>query len=120
MRPDDTEELLALRIGITNLVNRTTATAAELARAELREGGARLVQTIDRKRPAAVGVLGVTAYRAAFASPGAKVGRQPDALAGAILWVLPNPSGLNAHYQLPALVALFRQFREDIGFEAPA
>jgi TDG/mug DNA glycosylase family protein len=120
MRPDDTEELLALRIGITNLVNRTTATAAELTAAELREGGARLVQTIDRDGPAAVGVLGVTAYRAAFATPRAMVGRQPDPLAGAILWLLPNPSGLNAHYQLPALVALFRQFREDIGFEAPA
>jgi double-stranded uracil-DNA glycosylase len=118
MQPDETEELLALGIGITNLVNRTTATAAELTSTELREGGARLVETIDRDRPAAVGVLGVTAYRAAFARRSAEIGRQEDRLAGSVLWVLPNPSGLNAHFQLPALVALFHEFRQDIGFTA--
>lgn len=117
MRPDETSELLALGIGITNLVNRTTATAAELTREELRNGGARLRAMADRDRPRAIGILGVTAYRAAFDAPRAAVGRQDDPLADAIVWVLPNPSGLNAHYQLPALVALFRQFREDIGFE---
>ena len=118
MQPDETEALLDLGIGITNLVNRTTATAAELTAAELREGGARLVETIERDGPAAVGVLGVTAYRTAFGDAGATVGRQTGLLGGAILWLLPNPSGLNAHYQLPELVALFRQFREDVGFEA--
>ncbi len=112
LRPDETDELLELGIGITNLVNRTTATAAELGRDELRAGGGRLTKTVATYRPRTVAVLGVTAYRAAFDRPKAVVGRQPEAVAGSDLWLLPNPSGLNAHYQLPALVELFRQFRE--------
>jgi TDG/mug DNA glycosylase family protein len=117
MGPDEPEDLLAMGIGITNIVNRTTATAAELGADELRAGGMRLRATVERDRPDAVGVLGVTAYRGAFGDARAQIGRQREPLAGAVLWVLPNPSGLNAHYQLPALVALFRQFRQDIRFE---
>ncbi len=117
MEPDEPDELLAMGIGITNIVNRTTATAAELGGDELRAGGSRLRATVEGDRPDAVGVLGVTAYREAFGDARAQIGRQADPLAGAVLWVLPNPSGLNAHYQLPALVDLFRQFRQDISFE---
>lgn len=112
LAPDETDELLALGIGITNIVNRTTATAAELTRDELRTGAERLRATVRRYRPRTVAVLGVTAYRAAFDQPKVVLGRQPDALEGADLWVLPNPSGLNAHYQLPALVEVFGGLRE--------
>ena len=114
LRPDETDTLLGERLGITNIVNRTTATAAELGPDELRAGGARLRATVARYRPRVVAVLGVTAYRAAFGRPKAAVGRQPERLEGAELWVLPNPSGLNAHYQLPQLVALFSDFRDAI------
>ena len=120
LRPDETEALLELGLGITNIVNRTTATAAELTPDELRAGGDRLRATIATYRPCVVAVLGVTAYRAAFGRPKAAVGRQPEALHGAELWVLPNPSGLNAHYQLPQLVELFAQFREAIRRPLPA
>jgi TDG/mug DNA glycosylase family protein len=115
LAPDDTAELLALGIGITNVVNRTTATAAELGRDELRAGGMRLVQTVATWRPRTVAVLGVTAYRAAFDVPRAQLGRQPESIGDRPVWVLPNPSGLNAHYQLPRLIELFRQFRTEAG-----
>ena len=111
LRPDETDALLELGLGITNIVNRTTATAAELTPDELREGGDRLRVTIAAYRPRVVAVLGVTAYRAAFGRPKAAVGRQPETLDGAELWVLPNPSGLNAHYQLPALVERYGELR---------
>jgi TDG/mug DNA glycosylase family protein len=115
LAPDEPAALLELGIGITNLVARTTATAAELSKAEVRAGGMRLRQTIRRYRPRVVAVLGVTTYRTAFDKPGAVTGHQPEDLEGAQLWVLPNPSGLNAHYQLPALVTLFTELREAIG-----
>jgi TDG/mug DNA glycosylase family protein len=114
LAPDETAELLANGIGITNLVNRTTATAAELRPDELRAGAARLRATVARWRPLVVAVLGVSAYRLAFEAPGARIGRQPEALEGATLWVLPNPSGLNARYQLPQLVELFERLRADM------
>lgn len=113
MAPDETEELLALGIGITNVVNRTTATAAELSTEELRAGGERLRRTVETWRPRTVAVLGVTAFRAAFRDPRAGVGRQPEPIGEAPVWVLPNPSGLNAHYQLPQLIDLFREFRTE-------
>jgi TDG/mug DNA glycosylase family protein len=111
LRPDEPDELLALGIGITNLVNRTTATAAELTADELRAGAARLRSIVRRERPRVVAILALTAYRTAFERPMATVGRQPGGLEGAELWVLPNPSGLNAHYQLPELTALFAGLR---------
>jgi TDG/mug DNA glycosylase family protein len=115
LEPDEPDTLLALGLGVTNLVARTTATAAELRPEELRAGGERLRATVRRWRPRAVAVLGVTAYRAALARPRATIGRQPEDLTGAPTWVLPNPSGLNAHYQLPELVELFRELRIAIG-----
>jgi TDG/mug DNA glycosylase family protein len=112
LKPDETGALLDLGIGITNLVNRTTATATELGRDELRAGADRLRATIKRWQPRTVAVLGVSAYRIAFDRPKAAIGRQPEQLAGVDVWLLPNPSGLNAHYQLPALVALFSSLAE--------
>jgi len=99
--------LLAGGYGITNLVARTTATADELTREELVTGRRRLDRLVRRYAPRWVAVLGVGAYRTAFGRPMARVGEQAEFLAGARLWVLPNPSGLNAHYQLPDLVREF-------------
>jgi TDG/mug DNA glycosylase family protein len=97
--------------GLTNLVRRATATADELTAAELAAGARALVRKVRRYRPAAVAFLGVTAYRTAFSCPRAALGRQPEALAGAVVWVLPNPSGLNAHYQLADLARLYAELR---------
>ncbi len=99
--------LLERGYGITNLVARATAAADELTRDELVAGRRRLERLVRRHRPAWVAVLGVGAYRTAFDRPRATVGRQPESIAGAGLWILPNPSGLNAHYQLPDLVHEF-------------
>ena len=104
-------ELLTVGVGITNLVARATAAAAELSRAELVAGGRRLRTTAIRLRPAHVAVVGMGAYRTAFARPRASVGRQPEPLGPATLWMLPNPSGLQAHYQLPELVDAFAELR---------
>jgi double-stranded uracil-DNA glycosylase len=109
--PTDADELLALGHGITNIVNRTTATAAEVTRDELRAGASVLVNKIMQFRPRVVAFLGLQAYRFAFDQPKATVGPQPEPLGGARTWLLPNPSGLNAHYQLPDLVRLFRELR---------
>lgn len=111
LHPSEQRQLLASGYGITNVVNRATVRADELGPAEFIAGGKRLAQKIKRYRPRAVAFLGVGAYRAAFALPKANVGRQPALLAGAVVWVLPNPSGLNANYQLDALAKLFRQVR---------
>jgi TDG/mug DNA glycosylase family protein len=105
LHPEDTDALLAAGIGITNLVNRATARADELTDDEIRAGVPRLAGTVRRWRPRSVAVLGITAYRTAFRRPKAVIGPQPESLEGAALWVLPNPSGLNAHYQQPALTA---------------
>jgi TDG/mug DNA glycosylase family protein len=114
LTPWDGEAMLTAGFGITNLVNRTTATAAELGPGEIREGGRHLVDTAARYRPAVIAILGVTVYRLAFDRPKAVIGPQSERLGPSGLWVMPNPSGLNAHYQLPALVALFSQLRESI------
>lgn len=111
LRPDEPGALQAAGIGITNLASRATARADELAPDEIRAGLPALRRLVERWRPPLVAVLGVTAYRIAFGRPGARVGRQPEALAGAQLWVLPNPSGLNAHYQQPALTAAYAELR---------
>jgi len=113
---DPAEERLLLDwgYGITNLVMRASATAAELSREELRQGGALLLEKVERYRPRAVAVLGVGAYRTAFERPKAALGRQPEDLGPALVWVLPNPSGLNAHYQLDDLAALFAQVRQEV------
>jgi len=105
LHPEETDALLAAGIGVTNLVNRATARADELSDEEIRAGVPRLTATVGRCRPRSVAVLGITAYRTAFGRPKAVIGPQPEDLAGVPLWVLPNPSGLNAHYQQPALTA---------------
>jgi TDG/mug DNA glycosylase family protein len=111
LAPDEEDELLTLGLGITNLVERATAGAADLGAAELREGGARLAAKAAAARPRMVAVLGVGAYRTAFARPGAAVGPQPDPIGGSAAWLLPNPSGLNAHYQLADLAGAFADLR---------
>ncbi|MBB4925149.1 G/U mismatch-specific DNA glycosylase [Kitasatospora kifunensis] len=112
LRPDEQGELLELGLGITNVVARASAKADELTRAELKEGGAALVERVARLRPRVLAVLGIGAYRTAFGHPRAAVGRQVDGLGETEVWVLPNPSGLNAHYSLDALAAEFRKLRE--------
>lgn len=96
-------------IAITNLVRRATARASELTRDELREGAAALADRVRAWSPAVVAVLGLTAYRTAFGQPRATAGEQPGGLAGARLWVLPNPSGLNAHETVETLAAAYRE-----------
>ena len=109
LHPSENQALLELGYGLTNLVNRGTAAADELAPAELAEGGRRLAAKVRRYRPRAVAFVGLGAYRTAFGRPKATLGLQPEPLEGAEVWVLPSPSGLNANYQLPALIQLFRQ-----------
>ncbi|WP_408898337.1 mismatch-specific DNA-glycosylase [Nocardioides sp. R1-1] len=96
-------------IGITNVVPRATAKASELSTEELRAGGARLTALVARERPRVVAIAGITAYRTAFARPKAVPGRQDEDLAGARLWVVPNPSGLNAHETVASLAAAYRE-----------
>jgi len=98
-------------LGVTNLADRPTRAASELADEELRAGRAALEALARRWSPRVVAVVGVGAYRVAFERPRATLGLQPEALAGSALWVLPNPSGLNAHYQLPDLARLYGELR---------
>jgi double-stranded uracil-DNA glycosylase len=109
LRPSEQAELLRGGCGITNLVNRGTATAAELSPEEFVTGRRRLAAKLRRYRPDIVAFLGVGAYCQAFLQRTAPIGPQPERFEGAEVWVLPNPSGLNANYQLPALVKLFRR-----------
>src|SRR5215211_461012 len=107
-------ELLARGLGVTNVVARATAAAAELSPAEFEQGGRLLRAKVKRCRPRFLAVLGVGAYRAAFARPKAGVGRQEEKLEAATVWVLPNPSGLNANYRTEDLARLFRELRETV------
>ncbi len=111
LHPMEGDELLAYGVGITNLVARTTATAAELTADEIRAGVGPLTALVSEHQPAWVAFLGLTSYRTAFGRPKAVIGRQPETLAGAGIWLLPNTSGLNAHYQLPELAAAFAELR---------
>jgi TDG/mug DNA glycosylase family protein len=108
LSPFAEHELLAAGAGITNIVERATATADKLTGDELRAGAGRLERKVRRNEPRTVAFLGLTAYRTAFERPKAVVGAQPEDLAGARVWLLPNPSGLNAHFQVPELAVLFR------------
>ena len=112
LHPSQEWELLTYGYGITNLVARATATADELSPDELVAGHRRLRFKVKRYRPRVVAVLGIGAYRTAFAQKIATLGTQPEQLANAVVWVLPNPSGLNAHYQLADLVEHFRDLRQ--------
>ena len=111
--PFDDESLLAYGVGITNIVERGTAAADELTREELEAGARRLNRKVCRYAPLHVAVLGVTAFRAAFRRPRAAIGPQPEGVCGSRLWVLPNPSGRTAAYQLPELVAAFSELRRE-------
>src|ERR1044071_3377448 len=97
--PFEERELLKSGYGITNIVARATATADELTAAELTQGGQQLLAKIATYQPRVVAILGISAYRAAFQQPKAKLGEQSEKLNGAMIWILPNPSGLNAHYR---------------------
>jgi double-stranded uracil-DNA glycosylase len=108
MNDDDRAHLLERGIGITNLVARATAKASELSATELARGGQRLRALVADRGPAVVAVAGITAYRSAFGVPRATAGRQPDPFEGAEMWVVPNPSGLNAHETVETLAAAYR------------
>jgi double-stranded uracil-DNA glycosylase len=126
LTPAEQHLLPGYGLGITNLVARATAQAAELDAAELRAGGERLAALVAEHRPGILAVAGVTAYRTAFAHPRATIGRQPPSAAGPPppgppVWVLPNPSGLNAHTSVPLLAQELRKLREaldDAGINA--
>jgi TDG/mug DNA glycosylase family protein len=110
--PFEERELLERGIGISNVVPHATATAAELTREDFIAGGRALAAKVKRYRPRVVAILGVGAYRVAFAKPKAQVGAQHERIHDTRVWVLPNPSGLNANYQLPELVKLFSELRK--------
>lgn len=105
-------------IGISNLVHRATAKASELGTTELKEGGDALTALVERLRPRVVAVAGITAYRTAFARPRAVMGRQPEPLCGAELWVVPNPSGLNAHETVASLATAYGDAARAAGIDA--
>jgi TDG/mug DNA glycosylase family protein len=116
-QPAEERELLPLGCGITNVVKRASATADELKPAEFATGGRQLRARVRRYKPRFLAVLGVGAYRAAFDQPKAVVGLQPMAIGETRVWVLPNPSGLNAHYRAADLAKLFRDLRETVADE---
>lgn len=111
LSPFAERELLESGYGVTNVVRRTTASADQLTKDEIVKGGRRLVAKVQRYRPACLAILGLGAYRTAFDQPKATVGLQHEKLGETILWVLPNPSGLNANYQQMDLARLFRQLK---------
>jgi TDG/mug DNA glycosylase family protein len=125
LHPSETAALLAAGIGVTNLVARATARADEVTAEELRAGVAPLERLVRRWRPGHVAFLGLSAYRTAFTRPRAVVGPQAQTLEGRPVWLLPNPSGINAHYQQPALSAAYAALREvaarpDVSSRRPA
>jgi double-stranded uracil-DNA glycosylase len=111
LSPDEDHELLRYGIGVTNLVDRPTRAAAELTATEIRAGVQALADLVERYRPRILAVLGITAWRVAFGRPAATLGRQPERVGGAETWVAPNPSGLNAHHQLPDLARCYAELR---------
>jgi double-stranded uracil-DNA glycosylase len=115
LAPHEAHELLALGLGLTSIVRRPTVGVAELAQAEFVKGGRLLRRRVLARRPRWLAVLGVTAYRAAFGRPDAAVGLQEDTIGSTRLWILPNPSGLNAHYPPRALATEFARLRVAAG-----
>ena len=116
--PFDEAELLESGYGITNVVMRATATADELTREELRAGGKQLVRKVRRYKPGFLAVLGLGAYRAAWERPKAIIGRQEETIGETVVWVLPNPSGLNAHYQAKDLALVFGELKAAVDLQA--
>ncbi|HEU5062206.1 MAG TPA: mismatch-specific DNA-glycosylase [Solirubrobacterales bacterium] len=125
MSDADRAHLVGRGVGITNLARRASARASELSREELREGGERLLRFVAEHRPAVVAIAGIGAYREAFGERGAILGRQPETLdsalhwSGAVLWVVPNPSGLNAHETVGTLAAAYAAPAAEAGVIAP-
>jgi len=119
MTDADRDALRTRGIGITNVVRRASAKASELTAAELRAGGAELERLVARERPAVVAIAGITAYRAAFGRRAATAGRQEETLAGAALWVVPNPSGLNAHETVETLATAYAGPAREAGILRP-
>ncbi|XXY51576.1 G/U mismatch-specific DNA glycosylase [Sorangium sp. So ce269] len=118
LSPSEERELLKLGYGITNVVERATASADELSPEELAAGGVRLAAKVRQYRPRFLAVLGIGAYRSAFGRPQAAPGPQPETIDATRIWVLPNPSGLNASYQPEKLAAMFRALREAVASAA--
>jgi TDG/mug DNA glycosylase family protein len=114
LHPSEEHELLENGFGITSFVKRTTARADELTAEEYIEGGKNLVKKIEKYKPQNLAVLGIGAYRTAFQKPKARLGFQNEKIGGANVWLLPNPSGLNAHYQLNDLARLFSELKNSI------
>ena len=112
LQPREQDQLPGYGLGITNLARRATAQAAELTDDELRDGAAVFQALIAAHRPRVVAIAGVTAYRTAFGRKRAAIGPQQERLGAARLWILPNPSGLNAHWTLPALAEAFGELRQ--------
>jgi len=112
LKPSEQDELPSYGLGITNVVARPTARADELSPQEYREGGRLLVEKVARLRPRWLAVVGVTAYRAAFGEPKAQVGEQQRTIGGTRVWVLPNPSGLNAHWTAQTMAQEFARLPE--------
>ena len=112
MTPEEDGELLRYGLGLTNVVDRASRGADDLTPEELREGAAQLARLAARLQPRVVAVVGMGAYRLGFERPKATLGLQPETIGGRPAWVLPNPSGLNAHYQLPDLIRLFAELRD--------
>ena len=111
LSPDEDMELLEYGCGITNMVDRPTRGVADLSDEEMRAGGIALADLARHYEPAFIAVVGLAAWRVAYSRPDAGVGLQPETVGGCQAWVLPNPSGLNAHYQLPDLIRLFGELR---------
>ena len=120
LSPFEERDLLERGIGITNLVERATASAAELEPHELRTGAGRLERKVRRQKPLVVAFLGLSAYRIALERPRAVPGRLPELFGGTPAWLLPNPSGLNAHHQLDDLGREFRRLREAVLSSGPS
>ncbi|MHB1582789.1 MAG: G/U mismatch-specific DNA glycosylase, partial [Acidimicrobiales bacterium] len=119
LAPSEQDLLPSYGLGITNLVHRASAAAAELTSDELRRGAAELEAVVAGERPSVLAVVGMQAYRTAFGRPKAGIGLQQEALAGVPVWVLPNTSGLQARYQLPELVELFGELRRWVAERRP-
>lgn len=111
LKPSEQDRLPGLGIGITNVVARATARADELSAEEYREGGRLLVAKVERLRPRWLAVVGITAYRRAFQERTAAVGPQERTVGGTRIWVLPNPSGLNAHWTVETMAEAFARLR---------
>ncbi|MGZ3418169.1 MAG: G/U mismatch-specific DNA glycosylase [Polyangiales bacterium] len=120
LAPSEQHLLVPLGYGITNIVDRATATADELDEEELRAGAKKLARKVRRWKPRVLAVLGASAYRVGFGDKKALLGRQTETIGDTIVWVLPNPSGLNAHYQVDDLARLYRELHQFVTTESLA